>query len=882
VGGQGEGGVPLRFKGSLQHRLSAVRVGDRRRWVLTSIAADRRAELAAAAYEQLATDSSAKIREEALLARDEDRVVQLFLAESCDDAPADMLLEVWQWWTGSLSRPDRPHGHPNFPRHGLLRYSGHHQALPPLLHQRLGRIVPISEHRGEFTHGTPTPGRPTADRAAPLSDHHGRKQLLMNPLGTGDPLRLGPYRLLGVLGEGGMGKVYIGQDGDGRAAAVKVLRPELAHNHNLAQRFVREAQMAQAVTSTGVAQVLGAQTEGGRPWIACEFLTGPTLEQAVRSFGPFDEQGVRVLAATIAQTLTDVHAAGLIHRDLKPDNIVLTSAGPRIIDFGIARPEHGLTLTTTGQIPVTPGYGAPEQVMGRRVGPPADVFSLGAVLAYATSGQRAYDGGHVAAVQYEVVHGEPRLDSVPEQLRTLIAPCLAKDPALRPTPSQITTAFAPTPGAEPTWHQGPLADDIKQREHSVHQLTTVVSGSGAGGRGISRRRLLTTLAAGGTVLAAGGGSAAWWLNGREQPQDFTLPRAAKTPKAELIASDRTPGKAPAPLWGPVPVLDKQAPHPLPVRDVIVFGPKGGGIAALGVVDGKRRWTAPEINPAGGFVSLSDALIAAVDRDGKLVTMVASTGERRWSVAAGVKAVITSDDSAVYVSTRDGRLRGISRSDGRVLWTAKASLTVAAGRRPAGAAARGCLVVAARAEADDVANGNVVAFDATNGAELWKLPSHGTADGASVSPVIAGNTVYINGKSLTARGLTDGEERWGTSNLTQGQTQPSGPPLVVGDTVFASAGTRVIAYETGGGDEAWQSPEHYFMHSPVAVQGNGVYVISGGEKVSGVTLWAITRDSRKKAWTYSLTEDGGGFGVVANGNRIFIRNGTNLLALPAFA
>lgn len=198
----------------------------------------------------------------------------------------------------------------------------------------------------------------------------------MYPLGTGDPLRLGPYRLLGVLGEGGMGKVYFGQDSAGGTAAVKVLRPELAHDQHLAQRFVREAQMAQAVASKGIARVLGSQMEGGRPWIATEFLAGPTLDEAIRSYGPMDDPTVRALASTLANTLHDIHAAGLVHRDLKPPNIVLTSAGPRIIDFGIARPEHGLTLTTTGQVPVTPGYGAPEQILGQRVGPPADVFSL--------------------------------------------------------------------------------------------------------------------------------------------------------------------------------------------------------------------------------------------------------------------------------------------------------------------------------------------------------------------------------------------------------------------------------------------------------------------------------------------------------------------------
>ncbi|KIF72706.1 hypothetical protein QR77_41855, partial [Streptomyces sp. 150FB] len=292
----------------------------------------------------------------------------------------------------------------------------------------------------------------------------------MKPLGTGDPLRLGPYRLLGVLGEGGMGKVYVGQDDAGRAAAVKVLRPELAYDQNLAQRFVREARMAQAVTSTGVARVLGSQTEGGRPWMANEFLAGPTLAEAVEAHGPLDEPAVRALAAALARTLADIHTAGLIHRDLKPANIVLTSAGPRVIDFGIARPEHGLTLTTTGEIPVTPGYGAPEQVLGHRVGPPADVFSLGAVLVYAASGRRAFDGGHVAALQYQVVHGDPDLSQVPEVLRPLIFPCLAKDPAPRPLPAQIVTAFAPPRGADRVWRRGPLADDITRGEAGIREL----------------------------------------------------------------------------------------------------------------------------------------------------------------------------------------------------------------------------------------------------------------------------------------------------------------------------------------------------------------------------------------------------------------------------
>nr|WP_306279468.1 phosphotransferase [Streptomyces samsunensis] len=132
----------------------------------------------------------------------------------------------------------------------------------------------------------------------------------MKPLGTGDPLRLGPYRLIGVLGAGGMGLVYLGRDGQGRTAAVKVLRPEVAHDTHMAQRFVREAHAAQAVTGDGVARVLAARTEGGRPWIATEFLAGPTLDQAVERYGALEEPAVRALGAALVRTLHDIHGPG--------------------------------------------------------------------------------------------------------------------------------------------------------------------------------------------------------------------------------------------------------------------------------------------------------------------------------------------------------------------------------------------------------------------------------------------------------------------------------------------------------------------------------------------------------------------------------------------
>ncbi|HET6861310.1 MAG TPA: PQQ-binding-like beta-propeller repeat protein [Streptomyces sp.] len=704
----------------------------------------------------------------------------------------------------------------------------------------------------------------------------------MDSLSTGDPLRLGPYRLLGVLGEGGMGKVYFGQDSAGATAAVKVLRPEYAHNPDLARRFVREAQMAQAVTSTGVARVLGAQAEGGRPWMATEFLTGPTLDQAVGTHGPFDEPSVRALATALARTLTDIHGAGLVHRDLKPANIVLTSAGPRIIDFGIARPEHGLTLTTTGQVPVTPGYGAPEQALGRRVGPSADVFSLGAVLVYAASGYPAFSGGHVAAVQYEVVHGEPQLGGVPADLQPLIAPCLGKDPALRPTPGRMAAAFAPPRGADRIWRHGPLAVDIKQRERTVSQLTTVVSGPGSA-QGMSRRRLLTTLTVGGTALVAGG-SVAWWLGERRRSDPYALPPVAGTPEARVLsAADGVPDakKGPTPLWGPLHVLPEKAPVIRAVRDVIVFSAKGGGIAAHNVVDGKRRWSAPNVDASAGTLSLSDALIAAVDSDGDLVTCVASTGEPRWKAPAAAKRLLAADDTAVYVLTKDGRLRSIGRSDGRTRWTTRTKTDLDTKRPPIGVAGQGRLVLTTGA-------GAVIAVDSATGKPAWDIPNQATPDEEGLRPVISGGTVYINGTTLTARSLADGTEQWAKTEIVGGKTQPAGPPVLRGKTIYTTTGPHVMGYRADDGTELWKSPQGYFIHSPVAVQGNDVCVINTARSETDpsgesdkMAVWATTHDNRRRSWSYPLTANAGTYGILGSGNRIFVWHGYALVALPVF-
>ncbi|MBT2385239.1 serine/threonine-protein kinase [Streptomyces sp. ISL-11] len=704
----------------------------------------------------------------------------------------------------------------------------------------------------------------------------------MNPLSTGDPLRLGPYRLIGVLGAGGMGKVYLGREGNGHTAAVKVLHAELAHDQNLSLRFVREAQTAQAVESRGVARVLGAWTEGGRPWIATEFLAGPTLNQAVARYGPFDDPGVRVLGAALARTLQDIHAAGLVHRDLKPSNIVLTSTGPRIIDFGIARPEHGLTLTATGQVPVTPGYGSPEQVLGQRVGPPADVFSLGAVLAYAGSGRRAYDGAHVAAVQYEVVDGEPDLDSVPELIRALIAPCLAKDPSYRPLPAQIAAAFAPPRGSGRIWRRGPLATEISQREVEARKLATFPDTRVPGAP--SRRLLLTAFAGGGTLVAAAGATGAWWLLGKgsEQGDGESKPPTNPWDAKRLTGSQYEEGTAPPPLWGPLTGPAPMAVAPLVVRDIVVVQHSEGLTTGCRVTDGQTKWSFKGAN-LGRYVAPTDDLIVTVADLGTLVALNSSTGAERWraDTKASPVVVVAADTQTVYFTCggmgKAEELRAFDVSSRSTRWSIRMPV-MSSGTSPASAAVgSGRLVLFG-------ADGNVVTVDTRTGEEVWKLPKQGPEMAVDApTPAISDGIVYLGGRTLTARKVSNGDQVWSVPAKTELGAVAGGwgPPTIEGDTLYALDGAELSRRSKRGNQVDWTRSLGDDLTPPCippVVQGKTVWVILNLIGRNGVM--ALHKDSGKPAWTYAR---GGGdpWNMRGASNRVFLVHEGTLTAMPVF-
>ncbi|KUL46983.1 serine/threonine-protein kinase [Streptomyces regalis] len=210
----------------------------------------------------------------------------------------------------------------------------------------------------------------------------------MDGLRQSDPRRIGPYKVVGRLGAGGMGEVYLAESRPGLRLAVKVVRTEHAQDRMFRARFRQEVRAAQTVGGTGTytARVVDADIEAERPWMATEFVEGPNLREAVLDHGPLPEDAVLTLAAALGEALDAIHGKGMVHRDLKPSNILLAPDGPRVIDFGIVRALEATSLTRTGTIVGSVGYVSPEQIRnGAEVGMASDVFSLGAVLAYASS-----------------------------------------------------------------------------------------------------------------------------------------------------------------------------------------------------------------------------------------------------------------------------------------------------------------------------------------------------------------------------------------------------------------------------------------------------------------------------------------------------------------
>jgi serine/threonine protein kinase len=260
----------------------------------------------------------------------------------------------------------------------------------------------------------------------------------LEPLTALDPARIGPYLLLGRLGAGGMGRVFLARSDGGRTVAVKVVHEEHVSDARFRARFRREIEAASRVAERYTAPVLDAGPDEETPWVATGYVPGLSLEQVVRGFGPLPAESLHTLADGLLRALEDIHDAGIVHRDLKPSNVMLTVDGVKVIDFGIARALETSVeslLTSTGMVIGSPGFMSPEQVRGQSAGPRSDVFTLGCVLTYAATGRLpfGYGASNQHAVMYQIVQDEPDLEGVEDPaLRALITRCLTKDAGQRP------------------------------------------------------------------------------------------------------------------------------------------------------------------------------------------------------------------------------------------------------------------------------------------------------------------------------------------------------------------------------------------------------------------------------------------------------------------
>ncbi|MGW1209416.1 bifunctional serine/threonine-protein kinase/ABC transporter substrate-binding protein [Streptomyces sp. NPDC002499] len=339
----------------------------------------------------------------------------------------------------------------------------------------------------------------------------------MERLLPADPSSVGGHRLVGRLGAGGMGVVYLARSPHGAWVALKVIREEYAEDPGFLARFRRETELASRLSSRWTVPVLTADANARSPWLATAYVPGLPLSDALALQGPWPAAQVRTLGAALAAALDDVHRAGLVHRDVKPANVLLAADGPRLIDFGIARAVGATALTTDGSVIGSPGYLSPEQARGTAVGAPSDVFSLGCVLARTATGRPPFGTGGAAAVLYRTVNEEPDLTGLPHELDATLRACLAKDPSTRPTVAQLRAVFGEF--STPSWLPAGLPAMVADRAATVLDLPvpepTALSFADSPPTAVpspSRRRLLVASAALG-VSAVGGGTA-WWLWGR--------------------------------------------------------------------------------------------------------------------------------------------------------------------------------------------------------------------------------------------------------------------------------------------------------------------------------------------------------------------------------
>ncbi|MFD8748303.1 protein kinase [Streptomyces sp. NPDC059616] len=563
---------------------------------------------------------------------------------------------------------------------------------------------------------------------------------MLGPLREDSPKRIGPYGVRARLGAGGMGEVFLGvHDGGGEPVAVKTVRRDVARDPGFRSRFRREITVARSVAGPHLALLLDGDADAEVPWLATGYVAGPTLSAAVRRAGAMDEAEVRMLGAGLARALAAVHAAGIVHRDVKPGNVMLAADGPSLIDFGIARDSGATPLTTTSRMVGSPAFMSPEHVAGSgRVVPASDVFCLASVLCYAVTGRDPFGDGPVAAVLYRVKYVEADLDDVPDALRAVLERCLVADPAARPAAAELAELL--DPGAAGRWPD-PVAQHIAEHE----------------------RELARVVALGGPLLPG------------YTPTEATADSRPDLHQLPTQGTDFTPGLHIAPTQGPglaPPPRRSRRALAVSLAALIVLGAATGGILAW-----RNKGGAPGGTARGGG-SPAARIVAGIDENGGpdasgTVPYGRDVRPAGWKKSwkgkfTGAPIGCSAGRDVVVCRMVDGTYEALSAADGHRMWT----LDSGESGRSAGYGPRGQFFMPAGATRPTVYDDSVLlavgdrlqSLDARTGKVRWETRSGG-AHNLDSAPVVVDGLVFAattaapEGAEFAAYDLRTGVEKW---------------------------------------------------------------------------------------------------------------------------
>jgi outer membrane protein assembly factor BamB len=704
----------------------------------------------------------------------------------------------------------------------------------------------------------------------------------LDPLEADDPRVIGDFRVQARLGAGGMGRVYLGFSPAGRAVAVKVIHPHLARDPAFAERFRREVAAAQAVNAVYAAPVVAAGPDDDPPWLATAFVPAPSLHDVVAAAGPLPQEAVWKLAAGLAEGLRAVHAGGLVHRDLKPGNVLLATDGPRVIDFGIARVLDGTRLTATNDVLGTPTYMSPEQARGGSVDPPSDIFSLGGVVYYAATGQPPFGGGIPAALLYRIVFDEPNLDPLPPQLRSLVAACLDKNPATRPTPAQLATALMPAMPADGLPPASRLAFWPEPVDRFIREYQARLDPGSAPAPPVAASQAPVAPWSG----AASRASVA-------SPAAGTPPARTGSPGPATQVSAAGPWPAPA---GPA------APGWQPAGDP-TDGRTGHGRhaqrAEAGPDLGRRRALAALAGAAAagigiGVWEVSRHLLTGSGTKQLTALKSAPPGTRVWRFnASGTVASVATAGSAVYAGTSGNTVLAIDAATGAQAWRRtttseensgltmiRNSLIVAGDNGPfALAAANGrqlwnfatddlppMLAAGGVAYAGFAARSNttggVTALAPAAGTVLWSFQFGPVSDVAGALAV-AGGVVYVTTTDgeIFALSTADGSKRQRVDGFG---AFGAGTIAVIDGVVYAGVDDKkgtVVAVDVASGKTRWRHALGPAEFAPAPVSANGV-ILAGLPDGGG--LYALNAVTGKQLWSAPVNGGVNAGPVVAGG------------------